>query len=94
MIPGGGRLGLPETLLVATSEVAPPRGPFPATASFETHAPDPFETRMDEPLVLRWAQRFERVRWLQQGRLTLYLVDIFLATVAALVWALVRTYLP
>jgi hydrogenase-4 component B len=84
--------GLLPRFLAPVTEVAPPRGLFPATASFETHAPDPFEAGMYEPLVLRWAQRFERVRWLQQGRLTLYLVYIFLATVAALVWALIRPY--
>jgi hypothetical protein len=34
------------------------------------------------------------VQWLQQGRLTLYPVYIFLTTVAALVWALAWPYLP
>jgi hypothetical protein len=86
--------GLLPPFLAPLAEVANPRGPFPAAASFETHAPDPFETRVYEPLVVRLAQRFERVRWLQQGRLTLYLVYIFLTTVAALVWALVRPHLP
>jgi hydrogenase-4 component B len=85
--------GLLPRFLAPVSEVAIARGSFPAAASFETHAPDPFETRVYEPLVLRLARRFERVRWLQQGRLTLYLVYIFLTTVAALVWALAWPYL-
>lgn len=79
--------------LAPVAEAAAPHGVFPATARFETSAPDPFERRLYEPLVRRWARRFERVRWLQRGRLTLYLVYVFVATVAALVWALVQPQL-
>jgi hydrogenase-4 component B len=73
-------------------QAGPRLGIFPAKASFETTAPDPLEVRLYEPLVLRWAKRFERVRWLQQGRLTLYLVYIFLAMIATLVWSVARPY--
>jgi hypothetical protein len=37
--------------------------------------------------------RFERLRWLQQGRLTLYLVYIFVTMMCGVVWAAVREYL-
>ena len=85
--------GFLPRFLAPVAEATPSRGVFPVTARFETNAPDPFERGVYEPLVQRWAKRFERVRWLQQGRLTLYLVYIFVATVAALVWALVRPQL-
>ena len=85
--------GLLPRFLAPTASGTSLRGFFPVTAHFETSAPDPFQVRVYEPLLLRWARRFERVRWLQQGRLTLYLVYMFLATVAALVWALVRPQL-
>jgi hydrogenase-4 component B len=82
--------GLLPRVAAPVTEAAPPRGLFPASARFETHAPDPFETRIYEPLFLRWAQRFERVRALQHGRLRLYLVYILVTTVAALLWAVVQ----
>ncbi len=90
---GAGISGFLPRFLAPVATAASPRGVFPGTARFETIAPDPFERGVYEPLVQRWAKRFERVRWLQQGRLTLYLVYIFVATVAALVWALVRPQL-
>jgi NADH:ubiquinone oxidoreductase subunit 5 (subunit L)/multisubunit Na+/H+ antiporter MnhA subunit len=82
--------GLLPRVAAPVIEAAPPRGLFPVAARFETHAPDPFETRVYEPLFVRWAQRFERVRALQQGRLRLYLVYILVTTVAALLWAVVQ----
>jgi hypothetical protein len=53
-------------------------------------APDPFAARVYEPLVARFATRFERARRMQQDRLTLYFVYIFVTTLLTLGWAYVR----
>lgn len=71
----------------------PPGGVFPGAASFRTEAADPFGARLYEPLAARWAGLMARVRWLQRGQLTLYLVYVFLTTLAVLAWSVVRPYL-
>jgi hydrogenase-4 component B len=85
----------------------PPDGVLPGAASFRTGssrpdgpdvvacgtgAPDPFGARLYEPFVDRVAERLGRLRWLQKGQLTLYLVYIFVATLATLAWSVVRPY--
>ena len=76
--------------LAPSIEVTRPDGIFPARAAVRTEAPDPFAARVYEPLVARFAARFERARRMQQGQLTLYLVYIFVTTLLALGWAYVR----
>ena len=76
--------------LAPSIEVTRPGGIFPVHAAVRTEAPDPFAARVYEPLVARFAARFERARRMQQGRLTLYLVYIFVTTLLALGWAYVR----
>jgi len=66
---------------------------FPSPVAFRSIASDPFSFRLYEPFVARWTSRFERLRRLQQGRLTIYLVYILLATIGGVAWAAVRGYL-
>lgn len=80
---------LPQ-FLAPSLDVARPHEIFPARAAVRTEASDPFAARLYEPLVARFATRFEDARRMQQGRLTLYLVYIFLTTLLALGWAFVR----
>jgi len=70
----------------------PPSGIFPRRSSFQSDAPDPFAAKMYEPFVARWAARLSRLRGLQSGRLTLYLVYVFLTTLATLAWSVIRPY--
>ena len=72
-------------------EVSP--GAFPAFASFRTEAPDPFGAKLYEPLAARWAGRLARLRRLQSGHLTLYLVYVFLTMLVTLAWSVIRPYI-
>jgi NADH:ubiquinone oxidoreductase subunit 5 (subunit L)/multisubunit Na+/H+ antiporter MnhA subunit len=69
-----------------------PAGLFPDTAAFSTETADPFSSRWYEPFAATWTARFERLRWLQQGRLTIYLVYILVTTIIGVAWAALRGY--
>ncbi|MEO8054502.1 MAG: proton-conducting transporter membrane subunit [Acidobacteriota bacterium] len=78
---------------LAPSPVAePPVGVFPVSATFRTEAADPFGERLYEPFVGRWAVRLVRLHRLQSGRLTLYLVYVFLTVLVTLAWSVLRPY--
>jgi hydrogenase-4 component B len=66
---------------------------FPSVADFQTGAADPFAARFYEPFAAKWSNRFERLRWLQQGRLTVYLIYILIVTLGGVAWAALRGYL-
>ena len=78
--------------LAPTSVAERPAGIFPAAASFRTEAPDPFGAKIYEPVAARWAGRLVRLHRLQSGRLTLYLVYVFLTTLVMLAWSVLRPY--
>ena len=69
-----------------------PGGVFPGAATFRTEAPDPFGARLYEPFVGWWSARFARLRRLQSGRLTLYLVYVFLTMLVTLAWSVLRPF--
>jgi hydrogenase-4 component B len=68
-------------------EVAPAHGLFPSGASFEVRMDEPFADRFYIPRARRWAERAARFRWVQQGRLPLYLLYIFITLLAAIAWS-------
>jgi len=70
-----------------TVEVAAPRGLFPAGATLAVRVDEPFADRVYLPRARRWAKRAARLRWVQQGRLPLYLLYIFLTLLAAIAWS-------
>ena len=78
--------------LTPASLVEPPGGAFPGAASFRTEAPDPFGAKLYEPFTAWWAGRLARLRRLQSGRLTLYLVYVFLTMLVTLAWSVLRPY--
>ena len=82
---------LPDFLAPAPVTEAP-GGAFPAAASFRTEAADPFGSRLFEPFVAWWAGRLASLRRLQSGRLTLYLVYVFLTMLVTLAWSVLRPY--
>jgi len=53
-----------------------PRGLFPSTGDFGAETPDPVSEKVYEPFFRRWADRFARLRILQQGQLHVYLIYI------------------
>jgi hypothetical protein len=75
-------------------DVHPPRGTFPAAATLEVRVEEPFADRVYVPRARRWAQRAARLRWVQQGRLPLYLLYILVTLIAAITWSILGPFLP
>lgn len=65
-----------------------PRGYFPAKASFHSETPDIFTDRIYRPFTafIEWSGY--TLHWLQQGRVHLYLLYIFITLVILMVWRL------
>jgi hydrogenase-4 component B len=82
---------LPRFLRPRTRREAP-RGLFPSAGEFDSASPDPVRDKVYEPFFRRWADRFTRLRILQQGKVHVYLVYIMVVVVAALAWASLRTW--
>ncbi len=82
---------LPRLLRPRTSRTAP-QGLFPSGGEFAAECPEPVRARVYEPFFRRWANRFARLRFLQQGKVHIYLVYIMLMVVLALAWASLRTW--
>jgi hypothetical protein len=75
--------------LLATRRHAPRLDPlFPGAASFSTHTPDTFSTNIILPGLRGAASLFSRLRWLQHGRLQLYVLYIAAALIILLAWRL------
>jgi hydrogenase-4 component B len=82
---------LPRWLRPRTSKHAP-EGLFPSKADFGADCPDPIREGIYEPFFRRWANRFSRLRILQQGRVHIYLLYIALVVVVALSWVSARRW--
>jgi formate hydrogenlyase subunit 3/multisubunit Na+/H+ antiporter MnhD subunit len=76
----------------ARSSVELPGGIFPAPGRISADYTDPLTRSAYEPLFERWARRFARLRWLQQGILHVYLFYILVVVVTALTWASARRW--
>jgi hydrogenase-4 component B len=61
---------------------------FPTEAALSTETPDVFSDHAFRPVLLGIGSLFSRLRWLQHGRLQLYVLYIFAALLALLVWRL------
>ena len=73
--------------------VHPPEGLFPGVASFSGDTSDPLTRAIYQPFLTRWADRFSRLRFLQQGNVHIYIVYILVAAIAALAWVAARDWL-
>lgn len=76
---------LPPFLRPALRIVAP-KALFPAAAAFDVVVDEPFADRVIQPLAAKWALLAMRLRWMQQGRLPIYLLYIFVTLVAGVAW--------
>jgi NADH:ubiquinone oxidoreductase subunit 5 (subunit L)/multisubunit Na+/H+ antiporter MnhA subunit len=83
---------LPRFLRPRTKRQAP-AGLFPAAGQFTSESPDPIQENLYLPFFRRWANRFARLRFLQQGKVHVYLVYIMVIVVVVLSWAPLRTWL-
>jgi hydrogenase-4 component B len=60
--------------------------PFPTEAGFSTETPDAFSQRIFLPGIRHFAGLLSRMRWLQHGRLQLYVLYIAVTVVVLFVW--------
>ena len=66
----------------------PPAGLFPGASSFSTETPDVYRERMYRPGFAAAERFLARFRWLQHGRLNVYILYVVLALLALLAWKL------
>ena len=69
-------------------EIHPPHGLFPKHAALHTHTPDLFRRYVYEPLFLGVAWLASKLRWLQEGRIQIYVLYIALTILVLLIWKL------
>ena len=74
-------------LRTRTTRVAPV-GPFPQQAALATETPDVFRDALFRPAFRMASGTLARLRWLQHGRVQLYVLYILLTLVVLLVWKL------
>ncbi|MDO8472746.1 MAG: hypothetical protein Q7T05_02900, partial [Dehalococcoidia bacterium] len=65
-----------------------PEGYFPQKASFRSETPDIFGARLYRPLQAGIERISFKLRWLQHGRVHLYLLYIFITLLILMVWRL------
>ncbi len=61
-------------------------GAFPGHASFASATPDPADRRLYRPLFAGAAALFGRLRWVQHGRIQLYLLYLVATLLVLLLW--------
>ena len=83
-----GITGTFQPVLRSERRVQPPEGWFPAEGSLHTGPRDPFLHDLFRPLFQVVGRAAGRMRWLQQGRIQLYVLYIALAILVLLVWKL------
>lgn len=72
--------------------VSAPSGLFPIPGNLASTTVDPLTRGVYEPFFRRWADRFARLRSLQQGYLHLYLVYILVTLLLALAWSTASSF--
>lgn len=69
-------------------EIHEPEGLFPAEANLHTHTVEWFRHRIYEPIFSGVAWIAAKLRWLQQGRLQVYVLYIAVTLLVLLIWQL------
>jgi formate hydrogenlyase subunit 3/multisubunit Na+/H+ antiporter MnhD subunit len=69
-----------------------PRTIFAEPTQISSDSQDPLTRSFYEPFLVRWARRFARLRWLQQGSLHIYLLYILAAVTFGLTWTSLRRW--
>ncbi|MBN1270282.1 MAG: oxidoreductase [Kiritimatiellae bacterium] len=75
-------------VLGTREQVVPPQGLFPRDAAYAGDTPDAFMERLFKPLFRAVASVVGRMRWLQHGRLQLYVLYIAVTLLVLLLWKL------
>ena len=63
-------------------------GLFPVPTMLAQHSTDPVLIRFLQPLFVAVAERCQWLHWLQQGKMPIYLVYIFVTSVVLMVWSI------
>lgn len=63
-------------------------GLFPRSIELAQESTDPVLKKILEPLFTQIAERSQRLRWLQQGQLPIYLLYIFMTSAVLMAWSL------
>jgi NADH:ubiquinone oxidoreductase subunit 5 (subunit L)/multisubunit Na+/H+ antiporter MnhA subunit len=79
----------PRSMRPKTSVVTP-QGLFPSASKLAAEYPDPLSRDLYQPFFERWAERFARLRWLQQGKIHYYLLYFVVVLVLAFGWVVLR----
>ncbi len=77
-----------QFILRAQVESHPPSGIYPTSATFHSETPDFARERGFDPLFKATADLLGRLRWLQQGRVHLYVLYIVVTLMFLMGWAL------
>jgi len=72
--------------------VSRPEGLFPAPSAFAADCRDPATRGFYEPFIEHWGDRFSRLRWMQQGKLHVYLLYVLVALLVGLAWSTVAPW--
>ena len=64
----------------------PPQGVFPSASAHRSQTPDLAQEQLFAPLFRVLANGLGRLRWLQQGRVHLYVLYIVVTLMALLAW--------
>jgi hydrogenase-4 component B len=80
--------GIFHFILRTRRQHVPPQGLFPRDASFASATPDPFRESIFRPAYRGLERGLQGLRWLQQGRVQLYVLYIALTILVLLVWKL------
>ena len=75
-----------QALLGTRVSGEPPQGVYPGAAAHRTRTPDLAQERLFVPLFRILANGLGRLRWLQQGRVHLYVLYIAVTLMALLAW--------
>jgi hydrogenase-4 component B len=78
-------------LIGTRRRLSPPEGFFPTTASFASETPDLYRERLYRPVFVGIARSLSAFRWLQHGRVQLYVLYIAITLLVLLVWKLGET---
>ena len=80
--------GMFEQVLSTRTNATLPKGPFPAGAAFETRTADPADELLFRPGFRAVDRVFSHLRWMQGGRVQVYVVYIAVTLVLLLLFAL------
>ena len=75
-------------VLQTKDRVSVPKALFPKTAFFASETVDVFRERLFKPIFLTVESAIARLRWIQHGRLQLYVLYIAVTLLALLLWKL------